>query len=71
MESVNEIKFPSETTYFIAYTNSNIFAYGEVTPEQEMATGQPYLYKTTNREEWVQTLINDFNTNPDEIPYKL
>lgn len=71
MEAVNEIKFPRDTTYFIAYTNSNIFAYGEVTPEQEMTTGQPYLYKTTNREDWVQTLINDFNINPDEIPYKL
>ena len=71
MKSTYEIRYPSETTYFIAYTDSDIFAYGEVTPEQEMTTGQPYLYQTINREEWVQTLINDFNTNPDEIPYNL
>jgi hypothetical protein len=66
MKAVNEIKFPSEITYFIAYTNTDIFGYGIVNPDQEMQTGQPYLYQTTDREEWVQTLINDFNTNPDE-----
>jgi hypothetical protein len=38
---MNEIKFPTQTTYFIAYTNSEIFGYGIVTPEQEMVTGQP------------------------------
>lgn len=63
---MNEIKFPTQTTYFIAYTDSNIFAYGKINPDQQMTTGQPYLYQTTNREEWVQTLINDFNTFPDE-----
>lgn len=63
---MHKIKFPTQTTYFIAYTDSNIFAYGDVNPGQQMTTGQPYLYQTTNREEWVQTLINDFNTNPDE-----
>jgi hypothetical protein len=71
VKSTYEIKFPSETTYFIAYTNTEIFGYGIVTPEQEMTTGQPYLYQTTNREEWVQTLINDFNTNPDETTNNL
>jgi len=32
----NEIKFPTETAYFIAYTNTDIFAYGIVNPDQEM-----------------------------------
>jgi hypothetical protein len=68
---MHEIKFPTQTTYFIAYTNSDIFAYGEVNPDQQMTTGQPYLYQTTDRQEWVQTLINDFNTNPDETTNNL
>jgi hypothetical protein len=68
---MHEIKFPTQTTYFIAYTDSDIFAYGEVNPDQQMTTGQPYLYQTTDREEWVQTLINDFNTNPDETTNNL
>jgi hypothetical protein len=63
---MNEIKFPLQTTYFIAYTDKDIFAYGAVESDQEMTTGQPYLYQTTNREEWVQTLIKDFNTAPNE-----
>jgi hypothetical protein len=68
---MHEIKFPTQTTYFIAYTDSDIFAYGEVNPDQQMTTGQPYLYQTTDREEWVQTLINNFNTNPDETTNNL
>jgi hypothetical protein len=68
---MHEIKFPTQITYFIAYTDSDIFAYGEVNPDQQMTTGQPYLYQTTNRENWVQTLINDFNTNPDETTNNL
>jgi hypothetical protein len=63
---MQQIKFPTQTTYFIAYIDSDIFAYGEISPKQQMTTGQPYLYQTTNREEWVDKLINDFNTNPDE-----
>ena len=68
---MHEIKFPTQITYFIAYTDSDIFAYGEVNPDQQMTTGKHYLYQTTDREEWVQTLINDFNTNPDETTNNL
>jgi hypothetical protein len=64
MKAVNEIKFPSETTYFIAYTNTEIFAYGIVTLEQEMTTGQPILWTTLNEAEWVYKLETEFNTNP-------
>ena len=64
VKSTYEIKFPSKTTYFIAYTNTDIFAYGIVTPEQEMTTGQPYLYQTTSEQEWVNELETEFNTNP-------
>lgn len=66
LRATHEIKYPTETTYWIAYTDNTIFSYGECTPEQEMQTGQPYLYATTNREEWVNELITVFNTNPDE-----
>ena len=66
MKTTHQISFPTQTTYWIAYTDSSIFAYGECTPEQEMQTGQPLLFSTTNREEWVNELINNFSTNPDE-----
>ena len=61
MKATHEIKNPIQLTYWIAYTDSSIFAYGECTPEQEMQTGQPYLYATTNREEWINKLKNEFN----------
>ena len=64
MKAVNEIKFPSETTYFIAYTNTEIFGYGIVNPEQEMQTGQPILWTTLNEAEWIYKLETEFNTNP-------
>jgi len=64
MKAVNEIKFPSETTYFIAYTNTEIFGYGIVTPDQEMQTGQPILWTTLNEAEWIYKLETEFSTNP-------
>ena len=64
VKSTYEIKFPSETTYFIAYTNTDVFAYGIVTPEQEMTTGQPILWTTLSEAEWVYKLETEFNTNP-------
>jgi hypothetical protein len=64
VKSTYEIKFPSETTYFIAYTNTDIFAYGIVTPEQEMTTGQPILWTTLSEAEWIYKLETEFNTNP-------
>ena len=64
MKAVNEIKFPSEITYFIAYTNTEIFGYGIVTPEQEMQTDQPILWTTLSEAEWIYKLETEFNTNP-------
>jgi hypothetical protein len=61
---INQIKFPEQTTYFIAYTDAEIFAYGTVEPEQEMTTGQPRLWTTLSEAEWVEKLENEFNTNP-------
>jgi hypothetical protein len=61
---MNEIKFPEQTTYFIAYTTNEIFAYGWVDSDQEMVTGQPNLWTTLDEEEWIYKLETEFNTNP-------
>lgn len=64
LKATYEIKYPSETTYFIAYTNTEIFAYGIVHSDQEMTTGQPILWTTLSEVEWVYKLETEFNTNP-------
>lgn len=64
IKSTYEIKFPEQTTYFIAYTDTDIFAYGIVEPDQEMTTGQPILWTTLDEQEWVTKLETEFNTNP-------
>ncbi len=65
LKSTYEIKFPEQTTYFIAYTNNEIFAYGIVEPEQEMTTGQPILWTTLSEAEWLYKLEHDFNVIPE------
>ena len=67
---MREIKYPTATTYFIAYTDTLIFGYGIVTPEQVMDSGQPYLYTTLSEEEWLEELKNNFNVDytEEEIP---
>jgi len=62
---MSEIKYPTETTYFIAYTDTNIFGYGIITPEQVMDSGQSYLYTTLSEEEWLEELLTKFNTIPE------
>ena len=62
---MTEIKYPTETTYFIAYTDTNIFGYGAVTTEQVMNSGQPYLYTTLSEDEWLYELLTKFNTIPE------
>jgi hypothetical protein len=64
MKSTYDIIYPEQTTYFIAYTNTDIFAYGIVEPDQEMTTGQPILWTTLDEAEWVLKLETEFNTNP-------
>ena len=67
LKSTHEIKFPEQTTYFIAYTDNLIFAYGIVTSEQEMTTGQPFLWYTLDESEWVDELKNVFNVNVKNV----
>ena len=64
MKSTYDIIYPEQTTYFIAYTNTDIFAYGIVEPNQEMTTGQPILWTTLDEAEWILKLETEFNTNP-------
>jgi len=45
-----------------------IVSYGEVTPEQEMETGQPIMNVYDNEEEWIEVLIeNGIDPYPEEI----
>jgi hypothetical protein len=67
LKSTYEIKFPEQTTYFIAYTDNVIFTYGIVTPEQEMTTGQPYLWYTFDKNEWIDELKNVYNVNINNV----
>lgn len=55
---MQQILFPSEKTYFIAYTTDRICAWGSVEPNQEMSSGQQNLYQTTNENEWLAELQN-------------
>ena len=64
VKSTYDIIYPEQTTYFIAYTDTDIFAYGIVESNQEMTTGQPILWTTLNEAEWVLKLKTEFNTNP-------
>ena len=59
------IKYPKGTTYFIAYADTNIFAYGIVNNDQVMASGQPLLYTTTTEKEWVDELLKKYKTRPE------
>lgn len=58
MQGINK---PEELTYFIAYTNTEIFSYGKVDNTQVMSTGQPYLWTTPSELEWKERLLSDFN----------
>ena len=55
-------------TYWIAYTNTEIFSYGYVDPDQELNSGQPYLYQTTNEDEWILELRVEFGVLYPDLP---
>jgi hypothetical protein len=62
---MHEIKYPIETTYFIAYTDTDIFGYGIVNSDNVMTTGQPLLYTTLIEADWLAELLIKFHTVPD------
>lgn len=53
---MHKISKPAQKTFFITYTDQNIFAYGVIGTEEEMVSGQPYIYTTTSRKEWITEL---------------
>ena len=60
-----EIKYPSEKTYWIFWTDKvSQFVYGWTETTQQTDTGQPNWWTTTDEEEWVAKLETEFNTNP-------
>ena len=66
---MSEIKFPTQRTYFITYTDTSIFNYGYVDPEQQMTSGQPELYQTTDEQAWITELQTVFNVAYPILPY--
>jgi hypothetical protein len=60
-----EIKYPSEKTYWIFWTDKiNNFVYGTTEPTQVTDTNQPNWWTTLDEAEWVLKLETEFNTNP-------
>jgi hypothetical protein len=68
LKATQNIEFPEVRTYWIAYTNTEIFSYGYVDPDQELNSGQPYLYQTTNEDEWILELRVEFGVLYPDLP---
>ena len=60
-----KISYPQQITYFICKNDENITGYGEITPEQEMTTGQPIVDTYLDRNEWLTILLEN-GINPDK-----
>lgn len=68
LKATQNIEFPEVRTYWIAYTSTEIFSYGYVDPEQELNSGQPYLYQTTTMTDWVKELQDVFGVKYPDLP---
>lgn len=55
---MQEIKFPTQRTYFIVYVSNRICSWGVVETDQEMTSGHPHLYQTTSEGQWLAELQN-------------
>lgn len=65
---MHEITYPSQLTYFIAWSDIETFTYGIVDVSQVLTTGQPSLWSTLIEQEWHDKLLSDFNfTIPEEV----
>lgn len=64
---VNEIIYPTQTTYFICYNENrvDVMAYGIVEPNLQMQTGQPILDTYLDESEWLNILLEK-GINPYE-----
>ena len=68
LKATQNINFPEVRTYWIAYTNTEIFSYGYIDPNQELNSGQPYLYSSTDMNAWVLELQEEFNVAYPDLP---
>jgi hypothetical protein len=68
LKATQNINFPEVRTYWIAYTNTEIFSYGYIDPNQELNSGQPYLYSTTDEDEWILELRTEFGVLYPDLP---
>jgi hypothetical protein len=68
LKATQNINFPEVRTYWIAYTSTEIFSYGYIDPDQELNSGQPYLYQTTNEDEWILELQTEFGVLYPDLP---
>lgn len=60
---MNSIQFPTQTTYYIAYTGTD-YSFGTVTPEQELSTPHTTLWTTLDESEWAVKLGNEYGVDP-------
>ena len=60
---MNSIQFPTQTTFYIAYTEGD-YSFGSVTPEQEMVTPHTSLWTTLDELEWVLKLETEYGVSP-------
>ena len=68
LTETQNIYFPDVRTYWITYTSTEIFNYGFVDPNQELNSGQPYLYQTTDEDEWILELQTVFGVMYPDLP---
>ena len=65
LKNTFEIKYPSEKTYWIFWTDKvSNFVYGWTEPTQVTDTNQPNYWTTLDESEWIYKLETEFNTNP-------
>ena len=58
-----EIKYPSQITYWIFWTDkASNFAYGFTNPNLETETNYQNYWITLNESEWINKLKKEFNT---------
>jgi hypothetical protein len=66
---MNEIKYPSVTTYFISYNENDTNPhYGEVNSDQYMVTPKINIFTTTNKDEYIAELLTYGITLKDDLP---
>lgn len=62
---IQEITFPTQTTYYIILNGSEVIDYGFITPDRCLSTNQPTLETFTDESSYNQRLTQlGISTNP-------